>query len=484
MGFFDKKFETVAEILTPEQEQQLMSEIKASDEKRMVFFATVSAVLSIPLIVLDFIYFNQNLQKAYLVFDAALLIYSIIFLILTSLNATRHTVKTLKHLLFSSFPFFILAWATVISVIDQVSILNILAFYVPLFLIMFMLYSSLVRVLVYFIFILSVYFISSQFLERPYSSETFAMIIAGFVATTPFSLHFKRIRKNSNAVHLKLYQINQSLESEVDARTFELKKLNQDLELEIAQRKMAELQLRKALKLAEENDRLKSEFLANISHEIRTPLNAIIGFSQMIIDEGLDSKTKQTFNGLIDKNTFYLLSVIDDIFDASLIQSEQLKTINKEFSINSFISNIQQDIDVLTNKYEKTNLQIQIRFADRNDLKANTDEYLLRKAMIRLIDNAFKFTHRGGIEIGVNVMEQHIDFFVTDTGVGIPESERQKIFLPFIQGDGSYTRGYGGSGLGLAIVKGISDSLGCQVLLVSEINKGSCFTLRFNRESI
>jgi flagellar basal body-associated protein FliL len=244
MGFFDKKFETVAEILTPEQEQQLMSEIKASDEKRMVFFATVSAVLSIPLIVLDFIYFNQNLQKAYLVFDAALLIYSIIFLILTSLNATRHTVKTLKHLLFSSFPFFILAWATVISVIDQVSILNILAFYVPLFLIMFMLYSSLVRVLVYFIFILSVYFISSQFLERPYSSETFAMIIAGFVATTPFSLHFKRIRKNSNAVHLKLHQINQSLESEVDARTFELKKLNQDLELEIAQRKMAELQLR------------------------------------------------------------------------------------------------------------------------------------------------------------------------------------------------------------------------------------------------
>jgi signal transduction histidine kinase len=204
----------------------------------------------------------------------------------------------------------------------------------------------------------------------------------------------------------------------------------------------------------------------------------------MIIDEGLDSKTKQTFNGLIDKNTFYLLSVIDDIFDASLIKSEQLKTINKEFSINSFISNIQQDIDVLTNKYEKTNLQIQIRFADRNDLKANTDEYLLRKAMIRLIDNAFKFTHKGGIEIGVNVMEQHIDFFVTDTGVGIPESERQKIFLPFIQGDGSYTRGYGGSGLGLAIVKGISDSLGSQVLLVSEINKGSCFTLRFNRESI
>lgn len=485
MNYFNERFTSIPIKLNKAEELVLSREIKAADEKRLVFFSLVSIIISIGLLILDFFYFNEAHQFYYFVSDSIFFGFSL-FVFISSLfdNNKIRILKTVRGLVLLVYPYFILSWATIIAVAEQHSPLNILAFYVALFVLTFFLYTTFQRIILSFFWVLIIYSLIMFFEHEPFFNETLFMIVAGYIATTPFGIHFKNTRYNSHAAHIKIRGVNQNLEEEVNSRIKEQIKLNQDLELEIAQRKMVEIQLRETLKRAEENDRLKSEFLANISHEIRTPLNAIVGFSQMIIDENIPNEKRKSFKDLIEINTFYLLSVIDDVFDASLIQSEQLKTIEKLFMVNEFIRNLHPDAESCNNKYERRELTLKWHFADSDHFSLISDEFLLRKAMVRLIDNAFKFSHHGVIEIGVNIMEKTVEFFVTDTGIGIPDDEKEKIFLPFVQGDGSFTRGYGGSGLGLAIVKGISDALHCRLMVISEVNKGSCFSMVFDRENV
>jgi len=483
MSYFNERFGLTPIKLSKLEEQTLIEEIKIADEKRLEFFSLVSTIISLVLIILDYIYFNESNQKYYLVSDTVFFLYSFIVLILSlSFWKKFSFVGKIRHLFLAVYAMFILVWATIIAVADKESSLNILAFYVALFVMSFFLYSSFLKILYSFIGVLIIYSVVEWIKGEAFFSDTLFMIIAGYTVTTPFALQFKKTRYNTQAAQIKLRGINQNLEAEVNSRIKEQLKLNQDLELEIAQRKLVEIRLREALKKAEENDRLKSEFLANISHEIRTPLNAIIGFTQMIVDDNIAMEKKRIFQGLVEINTFYLLSVIDDVFDASLIQSEQLKTIIKPFGLNEFLRSLEVDAENCKSKYERIGLEVRWHFADKENLKISSDEFLLRKAMSRLIDNAFKFTHQGIVEIGVNVMQHSIEFFVTDTGIGIREEEKEKIFLPFVQGDGSFTRGYGGSGLGLAIAKGIAGSLRCELKLITEVGKGSCFSLLFHKD--
>ena len=108
-------------------------------------------------------------------------------------------------------------------------------------------------------------------------------------------------------------------------------------------------------------------------------------------------------------------------------------------------------------------------------------EFYLKKAMIRLIDNAFKFTKEGQIEIGVRQTMDTIEFYVTDTGIGIKEKDQLIIFEPFVQGNGSFSRGFGGSGLGLTIAKGMTKALGASFSFISKENEGSTFSITFNK---
>jgi len=226
---------------------------------------------------------------------------------------------------------------------------------------------------------------------------------------------------------------------------------------------------------------LKSEFLANISHEIRTPLNSIVGFTEMMTEEGVSTERKKEYQALVASNTMYLLSTIDDIFDASMLKTDQIKPIIKSCPIYSFMENVFYETSGIELKYNKKHLNFIRRNIENQCLILKTDEFYLKKAILRLIDNAYKFTEHGDIEVEAVVVNEYLELIVSDTGIGIEEKDQIRIFEPFVQGDGSFTRGYGGSGLGLTIVKGLVRSLGGEFNFESTPGVGSKFHIRFNK---
>jgi signal transduction histidine kinase len=316
-------------------------------------------------------------------------------------------------------------------------------------------------------------------IEQPIFTENTAAMLIVCILILPFYYSFRATRVNSQAAIVMLNDKKKNLEEEVSIRTRELSFVNSNLKDEIGQRKIIESKLRETLKLAESNSQLKSEFLANISHEIRTPLNAIVGFTEMLTEDGVSPEKKKEFQFLVEVNTSLLLSIIDDIFDASLIRTDQINPIIKPITVNSFLSSLSYDLNSIALKYEKQHLELVKCLCDNEKLIFYSDEYFLKKAFLRLIDNAYKFTEQGKIEIGVLEGIDRIDLFVSDTGKGISEKDSIKIFEPFVQGDGSFTRNYGGAGLGLTIVKGITQALGATLSFKSKPGVGSTFTISF-----
>ncbi|MDA3927834.1 MAG: sensor histidine kinase, partial [Prolixibacteraceae bacterium] len=212
------------------------------------------------------------------------------------------------------------------------------------------------------------------------------------------------------------------------------------------------------------------------------PLNAIIGFTEMLTEDGVSKDKKVEFQKLVGSNTMFLLSTIDDIFDASMANTNQINSVKASFKVNNFLESIFYELNGIIIKYHSKNVSmVPIRLSN-NDIEIDTDEFYLKKAFLRLIDNAFKFTLKGSIEVGAKFSKSELEFFVKDSGIGINKDDQEKIFEPFVQGDGSYTRDYGGSGLGLSIVSGIAKELGCYLIFHSEKDKGSTFRLIFQRE--
>ena len=217
-----------------------------------------------------------------------------------------------------------------------------------------------------------------------------------------------------------------------------------------------------------------------MSHEIRTPLNSIIGFTEMITEDGVTDADKKIFQNLVDTNTMYLLSVIDDIFDVSFIKTNQLNLMLKRVMLSSFIEIVLNEIPVFKLKYDKEDFAFEVSYP-QEPIWIETDDFYLKKAILRLLDNAFKFTRKGQIDFHTVLDETHLRFVIKDTGIGIKDEDRERIFDPFIQGDGSFSRGYGGSGLGLTIARGIVTELGGTLHFDSKENEGSTFYIEFER---
>jgi signal transduction histidine kinase len=469
--------------LSPEESSQFRREIKAGDIKRLIFFSKVCMFSFLVLLILDYYIFNQQLKGFYVPVDASFLSVSIVvFLFFYFTRKTySNALERIKSWLLFLFPCMLIVWGAIIASVEQELTLNIITFYFVLFIVGMMLDNSLVKLFLYFILTMATYYVVSQRLGTPIRTETFVLFSLGYVIMIPFSIYFTYLRHQSLVAQIKSKTINNELEYEVQKRTRELRMLNEDLELEIANRKMSEIKLRDALSMAEQNDKLKSEFLANISHEIRTPLNAILGFTQMMTEDAIPPPQKKIFQRLVENNTMYLLSTIDDIFDISMIRSNQLNAICQLFHVNQFIDDIAYDAPGYLSKHEREGeVQFKVNKQVSNSLRLNSDSYLLKKAMSRLMDNAFKFTLKGEIELGVVLDGNALEFYVRDTGIGIPESDQTKILNPFVQGDGSFARGFGGAGLGLAIVDGVCSTLQCKLLFSSKAEKGSTFVVRFD----
>ena len=237
--------------------------------------------------------------------------------------------------------------------------------------------------------------------------------------------------------------------------------------------KEANLKLRKAIIKAEESDRLKSAFLANMSHEIRTPMNGIMGFAELLKGADLSGEEQKSYIEIIEKSGIRLLNIINDIVDISKIEAGQMNT---SFSTTNIDEQLQYIHSFFKLETEEKGLQLLLKKSSNdNGTTILTDREKLYAILINLVKNAIKFTNQGTIEFGYEKKENHVEFFVKDTGIGIAKDRQNAIFERFIQADYNNKMARQGAGLGLSIAKAYVELLGGKIWLKSESEKGSIF---------
>ncbi len=252
----------------------------------------------------------------------------------------------------------------------------------------------------------------------------------------------------------------------------------------ITEMKQTEMELVKAKEKAEESDRLKSTFLANMSHEIRTPMNGILGFAGLLKEQHLSGEEQQNYISIIEKSGKRMLNIIGDIVSISKIESGQMEVSINETDINEQI----EFIDTFFRpEVEKKGIRLLVTKAlPANECHIKTDREKIYAILTNIVGNALKYTHAGSIKIGVEKKGDFLEFFVKDTGKGVPENQRKIIFERFRQSNDLITEPYEGAGLGLSISKAYVEMLGGEIWLESELGKGSAFyfTIPYNADMI
>ncbi len=245
--------------------------------------------------------------------------------------------------------------------------------------------------------------------------------------------------------------------------------------IDITQRKQMETAMNLAKEKAEESDRLKSFLLMNMSHELRTPLTGIMGFAEVIKDDS-DEKNISLLADKILLSGNRLLATMNSFMTLAEIQSGNLKVLKKKCFLG-------KELKGLIKSYSRRAEEKSVQFTyTENEVEAIVDPELFRQIAERIMDNAVKFTHKGSITVTVKNSNSQgrnwADFSVADTGIGIPESKIDDIFVEFRQLSEGEGRSFEGSGLGLSIVKKLTLLLGGEILVKSQLNVGSTFTLR------
>ena len=217
----------------------------------------------------------------------------------------------------------------------------------------------------------------------------------------------------------------------------------------------------KAKEKAEESDRLKSAFLANMSHEIRTPMNGILGFSDLLKEPDLSGEEQKTYIEVIERAGHRMLNIINDIVDISKIESGQMEAVIKDTNVNEqteFIYNF------FKAEVERKGLHLSLNNTlPHSSVHIKTDTEKLYAILTNLVKNAIKYTRDGSIEFGYHLKENFLEFYVKDTGIGIPKERQKAVFERFIQADIANKMAQDGAGLGLAISKAYVNMLGGEI---------------------
>jgi PAS domain S-box-containing protein len=247
---------------------------------------------------------------------------------------------------------------------------------------------------------------------------------------------------------------------------------------DISDRKRAEAALREAKEAAEQANRTKSQFLANMSHELRTPLNSVIGFANILLKNksGNLSPTDLSLLERIQANGLHLLALINEVLDLSKIEAQKLEVHPVPVQLDSLIRDtIAQQEGLLRDR--SVTLQAEL---PSGMPPLNTDAEKLRQIIINLIGNALRFTEEGSVTVRVitdPATRQPTSIEVVDTGIGIATDKLKLIFEAFEQADTSTARKYGGTGLGLTISRALCRLLGYELLVSSEVGRGSVFSI-------
>jgi len=229
-----------------------------------------------------------------------------------------------------------------------------------------------------------------------------------------------------------------------------------------------------------EAERLKTSFLSNISHEIRTPMNAIVGFSDLLKDKSIDADDREMFLDNILSSSQKLLSMIDNLIEAAQIESNEIIPVSEAFPVNDLLEEIHNKFLYTHKIYGKDNILLSLKLDRNSNPFIFTDSKILSKILSNLIDNAFKFTEQGTIEFGYNLVnETDVQFFVFDSGIGIPKEKYNIIFEKFRQIDDGLAKKHNGLGMGLSISKKLIHLLNGTMKIESLSGRGTKIFLFF-----
>jgi signal transduction histidine kinase len=273
----------------------------------------------------------------------------------------------------------------------------------------------------------------------------------------------------------------EELMTEIEQKNRDLEQHSADLEATVAQRTV---ELKHAMEAAEAANQAKSGFLANMSHELRTPMNAIIGYSEMLMEDAEDEGNEDAVGDLkkIHSAGTHLLSLINDVLDLAKIESGKMDIYLETFKVPGMVDEVVSTIDTLVKK-NGNRLQVEV---DEAIGEMRADITKVRQALLNLLSNAAKFTHEGVIGLMVQgEQENGVDWIrmsVSDSGIGIPPDKIDHVFDEFSQADETTTRDYGGTGLGLPISRRFCQMMGGNITVESTVGEGSTFIIRLPLE--